>query len=62
MPVSPNDMERLLRAINANTAAILTAAVVVAHKGKPASQPSQGEKTIIEGIFQGFCLSTREDK
>jgi len=54
MPLAPKDMENLLTALNRNTAAILTVAVMLANHGKPGNVPQKSDRSIIEGIFDDY--------
>jgi hypothetical protein len=50
MPLSPNDMERLLKAIDHNTAALLTVAAMNGQKG----EPNLTRLKIVERVFAGY--------
>ncbi|WP_424671963.1 hypothetical protein [Candidatus Binatus sp.] len=52
MPLSPNDMERLLKAINSNTAALLTTAAMAAHKGKPGLSANNADVAAVLEAYE----------
>jgi hypothetical protein len=54
MPLSPNDTERLIKAINRNTAAQLAAAAMAAQHGKSGAVPTAYIKAAVNSVFEEF--------
>jgi len=54
MPLSPSDIDRLIRAIDRNTAASLAAAVSALAYNKPSIQPTTAMKGAVRSSFEEF--------
>ncbi len=54
MPLSPNDMERLIKAINRNTAAQLAAAAMAAQHGKASVEPTLALMAAVSSTFAAY--------
>jgi hypothetical protein len=54
MPLAPKDMEDLLKAINSNTAALLAAAAVAVHKGKPGNPINNADVVTVLDAYEKF--------
>jgi hypothetical protein len=59
MPLSPNDMERLITAINRNTAAQLTSAAMASQAGKSALKPQAALMGAVSQTFAEFLAEIR---
>ena len=54
MPLAPKDMDRLILAINRNTAAQLAVAAMAAQQGKPSPTPTLVIKAAVRSTYADF--------